>query len=440
MPDAPASVLATARSLCKQGNLSAAAELMLGFARDVLQLDCTLVTLTPDGYSLNSLNGILSLGTPFEGQHKLFFKYHQEEDESKGVAEYYNSKLLEDAGLPVDVPLAARHTPGEQILLYRVRTDPRLADVCRDIEHGKPTAFTTDEVVAAQRALDIHVGAKYLETLRSVPHEEPAAEPLHQLFFLRLVDDPTHANPKPGGRYKSFYLDQDFIFPGLDQPVPWAVLSGLRWRINGVTYQRTLGDLFAESMQVLAPASLPEPSPVVLGHGDAHNANLWIERDATGTARLAFFDPAFAGATLPALLAEIKPTFHNIFAHPDWLYHASEVASQYTARATLSEGILDVQHNWAPSPLREQFLDAKIEHIWQPLLAAMNRNNQLPTDWQRYLRLALFCCPTLVMNLRAGADRHNPISSLIGLSIAMMCGSEGDAPDTISDFIERITP
>ena len=58
MPDATVSVLATARSLCKQGNLSAAAELMLGFARDVLQLDCTLVTLTPDGYSLNSRSGI----------------------------------------------------------------------------------------------------------------------------------------------------------------------------------------------------------------------------------------------------------------------------------------------------------------------------------------------------------------------------------------------
>ena len=45
-------------------------------------------------------------------------------------------------------------------------------------------------------------------------------------------------------------------------------------------------------------------------------------------------------------------------------------------------------------------------------------------DWERYVRLAMFCCPTLVMNLRAGADRHGETSSLLGLSVAVTCGHE----------------
>ncbi|MBL9116034.1 MAG: hypothetical protein JNJ83_13590 [Verrucomicrobiaceae bacterium] len=434
------SQLAIARDLVKLGRIQEAAALMLTFARQVLELDCTEVKLTPDGYSLNSLNGILSLGTPFEGQTKLFFKYHQEEDESKGVAEYYNSKLLEDAGLPVDVPLAARHNPGEQILLYRVRTDPRLADVCRAIEHGQAAGFTAEETIQAQRDLDIAVGKKYLETLTTAPREKPAAEPLHQLFYLRLVDDPNADAPVSGGRLKSFYVGKDFAFPGLEKPLSWAELANLRWCINGVTYTHTLGELFAEAMVLLAPRELPDPCPVVLGHGDAHNANLWIERDSAGSARLAFFDPAFAGAALPALLAEIKPTFHNIFAHPDWLYHSSEVTQRYQTRAEVRDGVLHVHHDWKLNALRAEFLATKVTHVWKPLLAEIKAQGLLPADWERYIRLALFCCPTLVMNLRAGADRHNPVSSVVGLSIAMMCGSAGDTEDVMSQFIADITP
>jgi hypothetical protein len=430
------SQLAIARDLVKQGRVQEAAVLMQGFAREVLELDCIGIKLTPDGYSLNSLNGILSLGTPFEGESRLFFKYHQEEDESKGVAEYYNSKLLEDAGLPVDVPLAARHNPGEQILLYKVRTDPRLADVCRDIEHGKACAFTAEQTIAAQVDLDRAVGQKYLATLTTAPRSAAAAEPLHQLFYLRLVDDAEASVPLPGGRLKSFYLDQDFAFPGLEVPISWQTMANLRWCINGVTYEQTLGELFAEAMVVMAPRELPEPCPVVLGHGDAHNANLWIESGP----KLAFFDPAFAGAALPALLAEIKPTFHNIFAHPDWLYHASEVTQRYHTKAEVINNTLHVTHDWALHPLRAAFLNAKVQHVWKPLLAEMQKRGLLQADWERYIRLALFCCPTLVMNLRAGADRHNEVSSLIGLSIAMMCGSAGDKADVVSEFIKAIAP
>jgi len=436
------SYLSEAREFCKRGDLPAAEQLIIRFAREKLDLDCQSAALRPDGYSLNSLNGVLTLGTPFKGETQVFFKYHQEEDESKGVAEYYNSKLLEEAQLPVDVPLAARSITGEQILLYRVRTDARFADVCRNLEHGKPAGFTFEEAVEAQRELDRAVGAKYLETLHLAPRLQPAGEALHQLFFYRLVAGESQSPQPPGGRLKSFYIDQNFAFPGLAEPLPWERLAALRWRINGRLYRDSLGTLFAAANEVMAPANLPDPCPAVVGHGDAHNANVWLERGATEN-RLVYFDPAFAGAHLPALLAEIKATFHNIFAHPDWLYHPDDAATQRQASVRVDGEVLDVEIDWEPTPLRRAFLASKAELVWRPLLQRLAELQPgfASSDWERYVRLALFCCPTLVMNLRAGADRHNPTTSAIGLAIAVMCGSPAvEGGGLIGDFLTEVAP
>ena len=50
------------------------------------------------------------------------------------------------------------------------------------------------------------------------------------------------------------------------------------------------------------------------------------------------------------------------------------------------------------------------------------------------MRSALFCCPTLVMSQLPGPERA-PSVSLLGFSVAMMCGSppEGGC-DTVSEF------
>ncbi|RVA66514.1 hypothetical protein EN913_14275, partial [Mesorhizobium sp. M7A.F.Ca.CA.001.08.1.1] len=57
------------------------------------------------------------------------------------------------------------------------------------------------------------------------------------------------------------------------------------------------------------------------------------------------------------------------------------------------------------------------------------------------LRAGLFLSPTLVMNLRAGARSHTPVSSLIALSVAVMVGSEPVAgTDRVTDFLDRIDP
>ena len=74
-------------------------------------------------------------------------------------------------------------------------------------------------------------------------------------------------------------------------------------------------------------------------------------------------------------------------------------------------------------------------------VADLAARNMLPHDWRRVIRLALFLCPTLVMNLRAGAGSHNPASSLIGFSVAVMAGSEPVAgEDVVTAFLDVISP
>lgn len=438
--------LARARQLAREGSQTEAAALIRDFCRSRLDLPCRSVTLLNDQYSLNSLHGTVELEEPYAGETELFFKYHQEDDEAKGVGEYYNSKLLETAGLPVDVPLLTRTEVGEQILFYKLRRSPRLADLCHRTEQPDAPAGLVEELIAVQAELDRQVGEKYLETLQLASGQLAMQESLHQLFFHRLTDGGGDLPPLPGGRLKSFYLEGSFAFPGREQPLSWAEIAQAKWTINGVPYRRTLGELFKESLELLNPSSLADtPSgetPVVLGHGDAHNANVWVERDGEAT-RLVMFDPAFAGRHLPALLAEVKPTFHNIFAHPEWLYHPDEAATRYTANARWNGTTLEVTHDWSLTPLRRAFLESKTQLIWQPLLRALAKLDPqfASSSWERYLRCALFCCPTLVMNLCAGAARHNPTSSLVGLSIAMMCGSEPVVgEDLVSELMLAIAP
>ena len=144
---------------------------------------------------------------------------------------------------------------------------------------------------------------------------------------------------------------------------------------------------------------------------------------------------------MPTLLAEVKATFHNIFAHPFWLYDPAEATSRYRARASFSGGTLTVETDWDLSPVRRGLLEVKALHLWRPLLRELRERGMLPGDWRTVVRLALFLCPTLVMNLRAGAASHTPVSSLIGFSMAVMAGSEpAEGRDRVSLFLDAIDP
>jgi len=380
-------------------------------------LPVAAVEINRDRYSLNSLNGFVTT----RDDRTFFFKFHQEEGEADTVGEYYRAEVLRDAGFPVDLPLHSSGEVGRQILLYRRRSEPRFADLCRAVEWGDADAAP---LIDAQRALDRLIGERYLATLHATDAAQVEAESVHRLFHARLVD-PGH-DGELGGRVRRFYVDQVFRFPGAT--LPWRDLADRRWRINGIAYRRSLRDLFEESRERLQPARLAGHGAVV-AHGDAHNANIWAE-PTDGVPRLVFFDPAFAGRHIPALLAEIKATFHNIFAHPLWLYDAPIADRRFKAVLTATGDIFDMRMDWQLSPLRTAFLESKIAQVWQPLLAALQKRGRLPGEWRRIVRCALFCCPTLVMDLRAGGGAdHTPITSAIGLAVALMMGSEPEGGD-----------
>ncbi len=390
-------------------------------------LPVAVVAINRDRYSLNSLNGFV---TTSDGR-AFFFKFHQEEGEADTVGEYYRAEVLRDAGFPVDLPLHSSGEVGRQILLYRRRGDPRFADLCRAVDMGEAAATP---LIEAQRTLDRIIGERYLATLHVTTVAQVEAESIHRLFHARLVDP--GRDGELGGRARRFYADQEFRFPGAT--LHWRDLADRRWRINGIAYRDTLRALFEESRERLQPARLAGHGAVT-AHGDAHNANVWAE-PADGAPRLVFFDPAFAGRHIPALLAEVKATFHNIFAHPLWLYDAPIADRRFTADVTVAGDAIDVRTDWQPSPLRMEFLQSKAARVWRPLLTALRARGWLPAEWRRIVRCALFCCPTLVMDLRAGGGAdHTPTTSAIGLAVAIMMGSEPEgAADALSAALDSV--
>ncbi|MBA8830932.1 MULTISPECIES: hypothetical protein [Rhizobium] len=424
----PNSRTAAIREKAKWGDGSAEA-LLADLLRDLFGVDARDLAINHDQYSLNSLNGFFEAdGKPY------FFKFHQEENEEEMSGEYYRADILAKAGLPVDQPLMMSTLPGEQILVYRRRTDPRFSDALRTLD-GLYDEQMARQAVDAERRLNETVLSVYLRTLHPVTPDEVMKEPVHRLFRDRLVTAPK--GTYPGGRLESFYVGKTFDFPGVT--LSWDSLSKARFVINGIEYRETLGQLFDAAHERLNPVGLAD-SGGVTAHGDAHNANVWFER-REGRASLSFFDPAFAGEHIPTLLAEVKTTFHNILAHPYWLYDPALAEQKFKATANYENGRLFADFDWKLTPVRKALLETKAEAMWKPLLAALKQRDMLPQDWRKVVRLGLFLCPTLVMNLRAGATSHNPTSSLIGLSVAMMVGSEPDeGEDLITRFLAKIDP
>jgi hypothetical protein len=218
----------------------------------------------------------------------------------------------------------------------------------------------------------------------------------------------------------------------------------LRWQINGVPYRHSLDDLFRESLLRLEPSRLAGCGALT-GHGDAHNANVWVEQ-RNGSSRLVLFDPAFAGEHMPALLADVKATFHNIFAHPLWLYDAPIADARFHVDVAIDNGRVIVDHDWASAAASASGFCAPRSISSGAAAAALRARDWLPGDWQRIVRCALFCCPTLVLNLRAdaphGAAGRSPAISALSFAIAVMAGSEPEsgASDVFADFFAAIAP
>lgn len=371
------------------------------FARH-MNLHVESVRLTPRAVSLNSFNGFYRSA----GQ-EYFFKTHVEE---QGVLqEYYHAELLYQAGYNIVRPLRTLHEEGRQMVIYPVVTWPVVFDLMRAIETGDTANAgnaTLETLTSAEQQECTRLLAIYRSTFApSTTAEEHA--PIHQLFWHRLT----------GGRFKSFYKGKNIPLPGSeDFHIPFNELVKYHWIINGIAYSHTLGELVERATAVLHPT---RPLATIIGHGDAHFGNVFLE----DSHRYLYFDPAFAGRHSP-LLDIIKPLFHNVFA--TWMYFPQEIARDLQLSVSLADTTISIEHNYALTPIRQAILQTKIDHLLKPLFADLRARDALPPDWQEIMRLALMCCPLLTINLLDETRQPRlPIAvSWLGLVQAVQIGNK----------------
>ncbi len=386
------------------------------------------VTLTPKAVSLNSFNGFYR-----SAGEEYFFKTHVEE---QGVlAEYYHAELLHQAGYNIVKPLRTLHEEGQQMVIYPVVRWPVMFDLVRALETGNAVDITLETLALAEQRECERLLEIYRSTFAFSTEEEHARAPIHQLFWHRLA----------GGRFKSFYAGKHIRFPAeaksRESCFPFDDLLSYRWIINGIPFERTLGELVERAKEALHPA---RAATTVIGHGDAHFGNVFLQQAPQGERkgrpyishpghpgapptdtglRYLYFDPAFAGRHTP-LLDVIKPLFHNVFA--TWMYFSHDVARELHLSVTIRDATLIIEHDYTLTPVRQAIMQTKIENLLIPLVAELRSNDALPGDWFEMTRLALMCCPLLTINL-LDEERLPPSIGWLGLAQAVLVGNEGIA-------------
>ncbi|MFW5748842.1 MAG: phosphotransferase [Chloroflexota bacterium] len=403
----------------------AAEAMLLQFINRTFPFEVTACELRPQVISLNSFNGFITLA---DGTRR-FFKTHTEEDTV--IDEYYNAQMLADAGYPIIQPIHSSHETGQQILIYEVIEDPSVFDVAWALENGS-TDYDAAALEQAQNDADDDLLQRYLETLEPQSAEGAAEAPIHQLFYHRLV----------GGRLRRFYGS---VFPGEHDEdkyialplgdVPLVTARAVRWSINGQSYDENLNEVIERAVSLLRPA---QAGPSVIGHGDAHNGNVFFQCRPEGESSLLYFDPAFAGRHDP-LLDLVKPLFHNVFAM--WMYFPQEISQRSIIRYAMDKDIWLVDYDYDVPPIRQMFLRSKVERVLIPLIGMLKERNLLRPDWRPFLKSALFCCPFLTLDL-TDTERFPPEISLLGLAMAVEMGSESinsrSVIDTVLDGVERV--
>jgi hypothetical protein len=385
---------------------AAAEKLLLNFVRETFPgLDVVAVELRPLAVSLNSFNGFLTLA---DGR-RLFYKTHVEPDSV--IHEYYNTTLLADVGYPIVRPVYASTEYGKQFLIYDVIASPSVFDVAHAIDQGQRDDLPA--LTEAQHRADDDLLNIYLRTLEIQSAEDAGKAAVHQLFYHRL-----------GARYSQFYEGKTIFLPGAQ--LSWEALLSRKWTINGTAYSGTLGEAIKRAGDVIRP---DQPGLSVIGHGDAHNGNVFFTPDG-----LVYFDPAFGGRHHP-LLELTKPLFHNVFA--TWMYHPNEVVQDLDIEWRDDGTTLFVEHSHRPSDCRRMFFHSKMERVLKPLADELHRRKGLPSNWREYLKSALLCCPLLTMNL-ADSSRFPPAIALLGLCYAAQMGLDSEGGHMLDAELNRI--
>lgn len=391
-------------------DIGAANALLLRFLRKDLELpfDVASVELRPSAISLNSINGVLQTSAG-----RKFFKTHVEP--ASVVGEYYNVKLLKEAGYPIIEPVFASTAYGRQFLIYPWFEAPSLFESVMAAETG--ASACAGDLLEAARASDDLLFELYAKSFCLLGTAEHARQPIHQLFLHRLA----------GPRYQDFYSGA-FVLP--DARIPFADLEAKEWVINGVAYSGTLRARVANAIETLRFLAAPQ-IPVITGHGDAHSGNLFYLGPQEP---LAWFDPAFAGMHSP-LLDVIKPLIHNSLLK--WLYFPGEVVAQITIACRLTDSTISVEYDYSPSAIRMALFDSKLNRVVAPMLTHLKVHDALPGNWQAIMQAAAMCCPLLTMNL-ADRNRFTPEVALLGLAMAVELGGRGADPVRPGWFEHRL--
>lgn len=409
-------------------NKGNAERLLLVFLQEIFSPEVVKVRLRPLATSLNSFNGFITLSSGRE----LFFKSHTESDNV--ISEYYNASQLVQAGYPVIQPVFSSVEPGKQLLIYEVVNSPSVFDLAWEIEQGRAKDDVLEMLTQAQNQADNDLFQIYQQTLAEQTAEQNAKAPVHQLFDHRLTQ----------GRFERFYDP----LPGLDQEeksdkavmFPWGTcqfhdLWQVQWRINGQTYEDSLGGLISGAVRLLNPL---QRAPSIVGHGDAHNGNVFLISE-NGLPKLIYFDPAFAGRHSP-FLDLAKPIFHNVFAM--WMYYPEIKKETINLHLVQYGNLWDVKYSYGLPPVRQMFLSSKVERVLIPILQELKRANLLPQNWRLLFKAALLCCPLLTMNL-ADRDKFPPEISLLGFAMSVEMGAESKGTrsliDTVLDTAEEAT-
>ena len=310
-------------------DLPAANRLLEQFFSEHLAMGVDEVHLRPLPVSLNSINGLLRTG---EGK-QFFFKAHVEPTAAE--REYYNSDLLEQAGYPILKPvLRISGTLAEHVLFYEVVTLPTMFEAMHTADQAAPDDYQ-DLLRRVHANLDDQLYRIYRATLQNSAGDSP----VNQLFYGRLT----------GGRLDSFYSDSTMYLPKLE--LSFRELCSLKWVINGVSYPESLGAIIEHAIETLVPSRLSGPS--IIGHGDAHNGNLFLDADIPS---VTYFDPAFAGIHSPFLDLP-KPLFHNTYGQ--WLYFPQEAAGALDISVRRHGNTLYVDHNYTVPSLRWKLCAAR---------------------------------------------------------------------------------
>ncbi len=391
--------------------------LLKSFLYDVYSPEVAKVELRPLAVSLNSFNGYITLSSG----KRLFFKTHTEPDTV--ISEYYNAGRLADAGYPIIRPIFSSTDVGKQLLIYEVINNVSVFDVAWLIESGDNTQFAS--LAKAQELADKQLLELYV---RSLSHQEASnnnKSPIHQLFYHRLT----------GGRLSRFYGQTesgDYTQIRLpDTSYSMEAILNAHWVINDQVYEESIEQIIQRAIELLNPSV---DGISIIGHGDAHNGNVFFQPE-TEPPSLLYFDPAFAGRHSP-LLDLAKPLFHNVFAM--WMYFPQIKRDTLHIQLEKRGEAFFLRHDYLLHPVREMFLESKLNHVVIPLFRKLRAECLLPDNWREYLKVALFCCPFLTMNL-TDSQKFPPEISLLGLAMSVEMGSESkNKPSKIDQVLDSI--